>query len=170
MKKFKISTIIILVCLLASLAVSVYTKKNRKDSIELGIKHRLPNVIGTTISGKNYQLRSLDNMTSTLIIIFNPSCEHCDYEAKQILKHASQLKMAQILMISDDKIESIRKFQVSHSLEKISNVSFIRMDADRIFETFGSVMIPQLYLYDANNNLRHTFKGEVDMKQVIRLM
>ncbi len=153
---------------LVGAGVRLYQKREQKAAVANALQHAMPDVRGTSVTGQDFTLRSLPVSPFTLIIFFNPFCDHCDYEAAQLQAHMRDFAQGRVLMVSDDKLENIRAFQARHHLTAIPNVEFLHMDANRVFATFGSVSVPQLYLYSQQGKLVRMVKGEVNMAQVVQ--
>lgn len=166
--KYLTATLVIVV--VGSLGVKLYQKYSAKMMALKTIQSQFPKVEGTTLAGKAFSLRSLPTRNATIIVLFNPFCEHCDYEADQIRQYNSALSQVRVVMISDEKIANIRAFQAKHALLSMENLDFVHMDTNRIFSTFGTLNIPQTYIYDASGKLRHIFKGEVKMDQILQML
>lgn len=96
-----------------------------------------------------------------IVIYFSPTCEHCQYEAQEIRKHIETFGDTQILMISSDDSLSIKKFAADYQLDSLSNVQFLHLPNEQIFETFGSASVPRILIYNQKGNLVKDFKGEV---------
>lgn len=152
---------------LLSLSVKLYKQYRAKTVALQNLQTHLPDVSGTSVSGTPFTLRALPVKHSTMIVLFNPFCEHCDYEADQIKQYAPALADIRVVMVSDEKAANIKAFQMRHALAATKDVDCIHMDTNQIFATFGSLNVPQTYLYDAHGRLRHVFKGEAGMDQIL---
>jgi len=104
---------------------------------------------------------------ATLVVYFNPDCEHCQAEAKTIQSHIDDFKEINILFVSSEPIRTLRQFQGTYGLRNIPNVQFGKIDPSKAFDTFGSVTFPYLLIYDANNHMIMDFKGGIKLKTLL---
>lgn len=103
----------------------------------------------------------------TLIIYFHPECEHCQYEAKQLVLNKEKFKQTQILMISPADLRDIQLFNTSYGLNKIETLKML-WDKERKFENyFGKSTFPTILIYNKENKLQKKYKGEVKIESII---
>ncbi|MFM9840540.1 MAG: peroxiredoxin family protein [Cyclobacteriaceae bacterium] len=103
-----------------------------------------------------------------IIILFNTSCEHCQYEATEIKKSISSFQKASILMVSSEPIKIIKAFSVQYGLDNEPSVTFAKINRDDVFETFGSVSIPHIFIYGKDHRLIKEFKGETKIEAILK--
>jgi thioredoxin-related protein len=111
-----------------------------------------------------------NNTIPTIIILFNTTCEHCQYEAKEIKKSISSFSQASILMISSEPIKTIKAFSEQYGLNNEASVSFTKINRENIFETFGSVSIPHIFIYNKDRKLIKEFKGETKIEAILKYL
>ena len=64
----------------------------------------------TLLNGKSYTYKDLKKNTPTVIIYFSPTCDHCKEFTKELVKHESELKSKQIIMVGYESIPEMKKF------------------------------------------------------------
>lgn len=105
---------------------------------------------------------------STLIIYFHPECEHCQYEAKQLLLHKEQFSATQIMMVSPAPLADIQQFKSDYQLNDIEPLQVL-WDKDRKFEAyFGVATFPTVLIYNTENKLQKKYKGEVKIEAILK--
>lgn len=105
---------------------------------------------------------------NTLIIYFHPECEHCQYEAKQLVLNKEKFKQTQILMISPADLTDIQLFNTSYGLNKVEILKML-WDKERKFENhFGKSTFPTILIYNQENKLQKKYKGEVKIESILK--
>jgi thiol-disulfide isomerase/thioredoxin len=126
---------------------------------------------------KSLQIVAMDSskyelhiLTATVVILFNTTCEHCQYEATEIKKSISFFEKTSILMISSEPIKTIKAFAEEYGLNSEANITFAKINRDDVFETFGSVSIPCILIYNKSRNLVKEFKGETRIEAILQYL
>jgi len=105
---------------------------------------------------------------STLIIYFHPECEHCQYEAKELLENKEHFSKVSILMVSPAPLIQIKQFNTEYHLDKISTLKVL-WDKERKFKSyFGTSIFPTVLIYNNKNRLQKKYKGEVKIEAILK--
>lgn len=112
---------------------------------------------------------TLDNSKQqpTLIMYFSPTCDHCQHQWEDMVKHKDQLKHIQIVMATFQPYEEMADF---YKKEKIDSYPNIKMGRDEKFALPGFYRIrslPYQALYDKNGHLITTFEGNVKIEKLL---
>lgn len=107
----------------------------------------------------------------TVIIYFNPECEHCQYEATEIGRQPDRFAKANMILITpDNSRERIETFADMYKLWRVDNLVILY---DRNFQfknQFGTSVFPSVFIYGADKRLLKLFKGEVKMESVLKII
>lgn len=103
-----------------------------------------------------------------VLILFNTGCEHCQYETSQIKKSIASFSRSSIVMISSETLTTIEEFSVRYGLSDQPNISFCKINAENVFETFGSGVIPRIFIYGRDRKLIKEFKGETKIEAILK--
>jgi thiol-disulfide isomerase/thioredoxin len=103
-----------------------------------------------------------------VIILFNTTCEHCQYEATEIKKSMASFSQVSVLLISSEPIKTIEAFAEQYGLHTEPSVTFAKINPDDVFETFGSASIPHIFIYGKDRRLIKEFKGETKMEAILK--
>jgi thioredoxin-related protein len=114
-----------------------------------------------------YQITAL---TPILLIYFNTGCEHCQYELAEVKKKLPTLQSLSILFMSSENISEIQKAARDWGLTNLPNVEFLKINRDNVFENFGSLSVPHLFLYSKNRSLIKEFKGETKLEAILQYL
>ncbi len=112
----------------------------------------------------------LPKTTSTVVILFNTTCDHCQYEATEIKKSITSFSQSSILMVSSEPIKTIKAFSKDYGLSNEESVTFAKINRDDVFETFGSVSIPHIFIYGKDRKLIKEFKGETKIEAILKYL
>ncbi len=164
MRKQLITTVF--VCILALLAYfgfQIYQKIEAKKVFSQQIKS-IPKT--NTFQWMSKQVPNND--TPTIILFFNPDCDHCQYEAKAILEHQSDFATTHFWWVTTVDTLAINDFSKKYHLDKLSNHYFAKLPAEKVVETFGSVSVPHIFIYDKTGVLQKEFRGETKIEALLK--
>jgi thioredoxin-related protein len=115
----------------------------------------------------NYRV---DSTNPVLLVHFNSECEHCQYELDELSKNLNALQHATILLMSSENIAVIKETAQDLGLADTPNVSFLKINRDNVFENFGSLSTPHIFIYDNEHKLIKEFKGETKMEAILQYL
>ncbi len=112
------------------------------------------------------------NDANLLVMIFNPSCSHCEDETAIIQKNISFFNKSQLVMVAKPvNAVPLSDFYLRRRLGEFQPPIHIGTDSsDFIGKTFVFGMLPQINIYDHDRKLVKTFNGEIaidSLKQYI---
>lgn len=91
---------------------------------------------------------ALNSLSGNLVLIFfNPSCEHCQEEAKFIAENKKLFDTYQLYFISSDSLPSITRFKSDYKLNE-NNYHFAFGDGMSVYQTMGALNnVPAVFVY-----------------------
>jgi len=102
-----------------------------------------------------------------VIMFFNPDCDHCQKETKELLAYKEELKGLQILMVSSSSYAEIKDFYQEYGLSSMYN---IRVGQDVNFK-LGSIYkirtYPSIFVYDNKATLAKAFVGNIGVPAIL---
>jgi thiol-disulfide isomerase/thioredoxin len=122
----------------------------------------LPQFAFQSLGGSTINPAYLSSDQASVIMLFDPTCDHCQKTVEGLAANADQLGEIQFLFVAfgTSQQADIKDFQAQY-LEGSGLDHYLAWDQDYMFESyFGSSPIPSLYLYDSNNNFVKAYKGE----------
>lgn len=131
---------------------------------------QLPDLTLHDMDSVAYSVRRLAPGQPTVLIYFNSVCEHCQYEAQAIRERADAFRQATIVLISSESLPPIRAFAVKYGLNKCSNIHFASLSFGDVVRTFGSVSVPQVFIYNRQQQLVKQFKGETKTDAILQYL
>ncbi|MFA6947141.1 MAG: redoxin domain-containing protein [Pedobacter sp.] len=107
----------------------------------------------------------------TVIIYFNPECDHCQYEATEIGRQPERFAKANMILITPyDSTKRIEAFADKYKLWQVDNL-VVLLDRNFQFKKyFGTSVFPSVFIYGANKRLLKQFIGEVKMEAVLKII
>lgn len=102
----------------------------------------------------------------TMIMYFSPTCSHCIHQMDEMVKKMKLLKKIDILMVTYQPIEELKKFEINYNLAKYKNIQSGR-DINYSLPVFYRIeSLPFMVLYDKNKKLITHFQGNVDIEKI----
>jgi len=161
--------ILLFIGILVFLGFQITSKIDHKNKVAHNIK-TIPDFTYQNINGNVFTNEDLKKETATIFIYFNTECEYCDHEAQMIEENITKLKKIQLVFVSFEKPEQIKKFAQKHQLTTYDNVYFLCDNKVTFAVTFDVNSLPCLVLYDKNQNLIEKFKGQTSIKILLKKM
>ncbi len=128
--------------------------------------NELPYLNYQTLSGEPSSTRSLPG--SSILILFNTDCDHCQREAKEIAEKYDAFKSYELLFIAADSVHQIEKFAKTYNLAGKTKVKFGRAEYQDVFMNFGSIPTPAIYVYSRERKFVKSFMGETPVEELIK--
>lgn len=167
MKRSTIKKIILLSlsAIIVFLLAIVIQRIGHESKVE-SINHSLEDFPLIGSDGSQTSSTALGNGT-TVLVLFNSTCEHCQAEIKDIKEHHALFKETAIALVSTEPLEIINAFASDLKLESFSNIKWYQIPSDDLYKHFGTVSYPEIYSYK-NRHLRHHHKGETKAEAILK--
>jgi peroxiredoxin len=159
-------TIAVLALLTTSCSTPSKKQEEHQDVADQPVRpiNELPRMTATLINRSSVNLHNLKG--NTMIILFQPDCDHCQREAQQIRQHLDNFKDYTLYFISADQLPAIEAFGKTYDLLGFENVVFGSTTVDSVISNFGPVPAPSVYIY-SNQKLVQKFNGEVAIERIL---
>ncbi len=166
-KFFKYLIIIFLLGAGGWLGTRTYQRYQAKKESEQRVQ-TLQHVGFESLAGGKVYLNEFDRQKPTVIVYFNPECEHCQYEATEIGRHASEFGKANTLLITPERsAEKLKTFAQAYHLNEVDNLAIL-IDRDKQFvKYFGTAVFPSVFIYAPGGKLLKSYKGEVKIEAIM---
>ena len=168
-KLIAILFLIAILCTSAYLGNSILKNFERKKQVETDTKS-LPIINFENLEGSKFYTQDLDLNKPSLILYFNPDCEHCQYEARAIRDSLPRFAEVNVLLISDEPIARLQAFAKEYDLAAQPNIHIL-YDGERNFKAlFGTSLVPSIFIYNRQQQLVKQFKGETKMEAILKYL
>jgi hypothetical protein len=155
--------------ILFALAVTIIgckhpTENKALSGIKILPKFRLVSLDGARIVNSE----NISAGKPSVFFYFDPECDHCQKETKEIIEHRERLKKVRFYLFSSATIEEIQNFSKYYGLDTLTNF-FVGRDYEYSFyNVFLPSTIPYMAVYDHRNNLSKIYNGEADISSLIK--
>ncbi len=112
-------------------------------------------------SGELYTTKDMPAKKNVLVMMYNPTCGHCQEETIDIAKHLDAFKNTEVLLLADTVMKEYIDF--FHSSTKVFDYPEIKMLLDHsgfIKHTFTYTSLPQINIYNKERKLVRIFSGD----------
>ena len=162
-KQVLLGLIFLILAISAFLGYQSYKKIKAGKAFSMQIQ-QLPEPVLFQWIGKAAQ----KNNKSTVVLFFHPDCEHCQYEAKAMMEQRNAFTDINVWWISAADTSAIKTFSQTFVLAKFPNTYLAHIPAGKIIQTFGSVSVPHIFIYDEQGILQKQFKGETKIDAILK--
>lgn len=157
---------IFLGCLvLQILMMSCSTKRNEKPLPVKSAVNEYPDL--TLTFEKGDQIATKEMQGNNVFILFQPGCDHCQEEAKEIEQSLDGFKDYTLYFISSSPIPQIMKFAEDYKLDNKHNVKFAYTSTDGVLNQYGPIQTPSVYIYSQGKLLK-SFNGQTNIENILR--
>jgi peroxiredoxin len=152
---------------LVGLAYYFFSGPSKSVEIVAPTVNELPNVNIQKTDGAMMSLASAPE--KSVLIFFDPSCDHCQNEAKQISERKQVFRDYSVYFVAADSIKSITKFATDYNLIE-PNFYFAHAEGIDVYNTMGPMpSIPAIYIYN-KRRLVKKFEGETKLEEIIKFL
>lgn len=159
--------IILLLAIGGWLGTRTYQRHKAKKESEQRVQ-TLQHLGFESLAGGKVYLDEFDQQKPTIIIYFNPGCEHCQYEATEMGRRAEQFrKVNTILVTPEPSLEKVKAFAQTYHLNQVDNLAVLIDKDNRFIKQFGTAVFPSVFIYGSDQKLLKSYKGEVKIEAII---
>lgn len=156
----------ILLCLLTG-SVSGFTQA---DTIQPPYK-RFPFFPPVTLllpdSATSFTKEDLPKKKSILLIVFSPTCEHCQHETEEMVKNIEKFKEVTIVMATSLPFDSMMNFRAKYGLSQYNNI-IMGQDTQFFLPTYYDIHnLPFHAFFDKKGKFISRFDGNMPMDKVL---
>lgn len=103
----------------------------------------------------------------TMIMYFNPGCDHCQHQVEDMMAHKEDLKQLQIVMATYAPMNELADFIAKYKLAELPNLKAGR-DTKYMLQPFFKISgLPYQALYSADSKLITTYEGNVKVDTLL---
>lgn len=128
-------------------------RRQRPDGIPAFTAHRAERLL-------------LTGPSPTVVVYFNPDCEHCQYQAGQLARHPALLRKTRVWLLSTEPLPALQTFARRYRLDSLPAVTVARIEPRVAFDSLGFRAVPHLLVYGPDGRLKKEFRGETRWEAV----
>lgn len=118
-------------------------------------------------SSSYFTKESLSKKTPTMLMLFNPECEHCQHETAEVVKNIDKFKGVQIVMTTYMPFASMLAFREKYKLGDYKNIT-VAQDTHFFLPSFYMISnLPFLAFYNKKKELISIFEGTLSIEKVL---
>jgi peroxiredoxin len=118
----------------------------------------------------NSQVRVKELKGRNILVLFQPDCDHCQRETKEIKAHLPAFKDYTLYFVSNYPADQLRQFSRDYELAFEPNVVFATATLEGILNTLGPQPSPSVYIYDEQGRLVKSFLGETKVENILQAL
>lgn len=172
--------LLVITLLFSTVAVAYAQKKDKKkkknkgkteqvasDTAKIDYKEvgaPLPPLQITTRTGEKLTEKDFAGSRNLLVMMFNPTCDHCQEETTIIQKNIEKFKNTKILLVAAPSMIDYLEFY--NNVTRYSKYPDMVVGVDSagfIDKTFTYQSLPQINIYDKNRKLVKIFAGVTEI-------
>lgn len=158
-------------CLLAIIVIAGITGFAQMDSTAPYFKEKhIPAFNLLSADSVLFTQNVLEKDKYTIIMLFNPECEHCQKETEMLLSMPELPQLVQIVMIS---VETMQKNKLFYDKYKLQQYPFIHFGRDFKYfclSYFNPGTVPILVFYDKKGQLLSLKQGNVKKEEILEVL
>lgn len=152
----------ILVLQMALVACS--TKKEEKHVPPKRAVNEYPDLVLTFQKGEQISTKNLQG--KNVFFLFQPECDHCQEEAREIEQRLDGFKDYTLYFISSSPMPQIMKFAEDYKLVNKQNVKFAWTPTEGVINVYGPIQTPSVYIY-SEGKLVKAFNGQTNIENIL---
>lgn len=123
------------------------------------------------LEGNPFTNESIDHTLPTMVMLFDPYCDHCDLQADRIQAEAKQFTDKNIIFVTiEPEIEPIKDFANRHFAESGLQHLYFLQDKDFVFESYFGYTddAVNIYLYRPGKKQPKYFGKEQEVAELLK--
>lgn len=158
----------ILVFLIVALLIFAYYSSSQKKLQKNNKTTTMPIFPSFSLDSIAVSPKELNTNFSSVLIHFNSTCDHCQYEAQELLKNKAKLQKANIILVSSETLPTLKVFSKTYHLHKIPSLQIWKSNGDTLQKYFGNISIPHIFIYNAKKELIKSYQGETKIEAILK--
>ncbi len=131
----------------------------------------IPRIYAVTAKGKKITTKDMANDANLFVMLFNPTCEHCQDETRLLMQNMDMFKNSKLLLLATDNMMSYLSFFDATTKVNTEPRILVAIDsADFVNKTFTYDGLPQINIYNKERILIKQFHGDQPMDSLARFI
>ena len=137
-------------------------EKNKKGSA-------VPEFNVITAQGKEMTTADLVKGHPVMLVLFNPSCGHCQILLEQVRDNIALYKDINIIFLTGKPLKDVLPNYIKNvKVENVKEINVVSDNSDITLKIFEYEGIPQIMLYDKEHKLQHIYYKDATNKQILQ--
>lgn len=127
----------------------------------------LPKLELTTRTDERLTEKDFDNGANLLVMLFNPTCDHCQTMTTKLEKNIELFKKSKILLVAAPSMIGYLEFYNNVTrYSKYPEITVAVDSAGYIDKVFNYNALPQINIYDKKRKLVKVFEGDTPIEAI----
>lgn len=132
---------------------------------------QLPPFSFQDLDGNRFTREQLTENRATLVLFFDPYCDHCAKQAEWIAADADAFKEIQLLWVTTEEAAPTKEFEQKYFAKVALPYLHVLRDPDFLFDGFfGYSEVPSIYLYNAKGQRVKSFNKETPTNILLKFL
>ncbi|WP_374165206.1 peroxiredoxin family protein [Arcticibacter sp. MXS-1] len=129
----------------------------------------LPDFTFQTLDSRLFSKKDIAKNRTSVIILFDVTCSHCQHEIQELGKRYGEFKQASFYLVSMDLKPAIIRFMSSYGkgLSGKPNVTVLHDYKPEFVQKFMPDKYPAMYIYSEKGELIKYLSGQKDVREII---
>jgi thiol-disulfide isomerase/thioredoxin len=124
-------------------------------------ERKLPQFAFEDLQGKAFGQANIQKNIPTVVVFFDPYCDHCAKEAGWIRQMENSFKNINLVWVSTEEVAAIAKFKETHFKGTILTKLYFLRDAKYRFDGFfGYSVAPTVHVFNKDGKFIQSFDKE----------
>ena len=164
-RKIAFITVSLISIILVFLLYKIYRIQSHKKVVQERIIS-LKNVPLIKLDSSEFKFSISNNYSNFVIIHFNTTCDNCYNEILDLKNNISSFDKSLIILVSEEPFQDIQQFQVEYQLN-YENVLLAKMKSEDVYQYYGNIITPSIFVYDKELILKKKFIGETKVQAIL---
>jgi len=117
-------------------------------------------------STTKFNMANIPNGEPAVVIFFSPYCPFCRAEISDVVKNISALHNAQLYLITNFPLTTLKKFIHGYHLNQYANIVVGQDCKNFVLSRYKITGIPFTEIYDRQKHLKNAFIGLMSAQQI----
>ena len=124
-----------------------------------------PGYMRSAQNTKVYSEAYFKSKSNLLVMMFNPTCGHCEDQTEVFKKNIGMFKDSRLILMANQQMKQyLPNFIANHATRSFSEKMIVGYDStDFVKKVFLYQALPQINVYNADRKLIRTFSGNVSI-------
>jgi thiol-disulfide isomerase/thioredoxin len=114
-----------------------------------------------------FSQHDIKRKSPVMLMLFNPTCEHCRHETEEIIKNINAFKGKQIIMATMMPFDSMMAYREKYKLHQYKNITVVQ-DIHFFLPSFYDIRnLPFVAFYNKNNKLISVYEGAMPIAKAL---
>ncbi len=115
---------------------------------------------------KPFSQNDLSKEKPTIMIFFNPTCDHCEVEASSMVQRANEFKNINVTWVAVAEKPAMKTFDSTYQLSK-NNMILLRDTAKSAGKLFNIKDVPSILFFDETHQLLSKYAGTLRIDKML---